>query len=122
MTRILIPALFLMLIVAAPAAPQGAGSDAANISTLVSELSALKSKVAKQEKLLKELVAFHQLRKKHSQKLYDALGEAHRNGFTYPSPQPKARESLYQALRGYAQDGTRNVPTGASNAKAKPKK
>ena len=41
--------------------------------------------------LLKELIAFHQLRKSHSQRLYDALGEAHKNGFTYPSPQPRAR-------------------------------
>ena len=123
MTRILIPALFLMLIVAAPAVPQGGAVPAdEQIATLVGEVTVLKEKVAKQDALLKELLAFHETRKADNEKLVVALQAAYKAGYTYPSPQPKAREALYQAILGYAKNGTRNVPTGETKRKSKPKK
>ncbi len=123
MIRYIIPALLLALIVAAPAAPQGGPVPAdEQIATLVGEVSLLKDKVAKQEALLKELVAYHQTRKADNEKLAGALQVAYKAGYTYPSPQPKAREALYQAILAYANDGTRNVPTGETKRKRKPKK
>ena len=70
MIRYIIPALLLALIVAAPAVPQGGPVPAEEqIATLVGEVSVLKEKVAKQDALLKELVAFHKTRKADNEKL-----------------------------------------------------
>ena len=123
MSRYIIPALLLALIVAAPAVPQGGPVPAdEQIATLVGEVTVLKDKVAKQDVLLKALVAFHQTRKADNEKLAEALQVAYKAGYTYPSPQPKAREALYQAILGYAKDGTRNVPTGETKRKGTSKK
>lgn len=93
-----LPLMLLGLVFAVPALSQGAGKE----EDLAKSVKELQKKVDEQQKRIETLETRAKADAKASEALAKRLKKARKDGFTYPAPNPDAKEALLSGLETYA--------------------
>ena len=98
MKDLFLPLMLIGLVFAVPALSQGADKE----EDLAKTVKELQKKVDEQAKRIEKLEERAEADKKASEALAKKLKKARKDGFTYPAPNPSAKEALLGGLEAYA--------------------